>query len=111
MLLANENIIKLLPIIRFELYNSKESCFFVTIHLLTETLNILKNHFKYQFKVLTCVSGVDYPENLHRFTIVYELLSVTFNSRVRIKILVDELTPVDSVENVFPAASWWECEI
>ena len=105
MLLDNENIIKLLPIIRFELYN-KESSFFIPTNLLLETLIILKNHFKYQFKVLTCVSGVDYPENLYRFQIVYELLSITFNSRVRVKVLVDELTPVNSIENVFRAASW-----
>ena len=110
MLLTNENLIKILPIVRFELYN-KESCFLISTHLLKETLIILKNHFKYQFKILTCVSGVDYPENLYRFQIVYELLSVKFNSRIRIKVLTDELTPLNSVEKIFSAASWWECEI
>jgi NADH/F420H2 dehydrogenase subunit C len=110
MLLTSENIIKILPIVRFELYN-KENSFLVQINLLTDILTILKNHFKYQFKVLTCISGVDYPENLYRFQIVYELLSIKFNSRLRIKVLVDELTPVNSIEKIFPAATWWECEI
>ena len=110
MLLISENIIKILPIARFELYN-KENSFLVQSNLIVEILTILKNHFKYQFKVLTCISGVDYPENLYRFQVVYELLSIKFNSRVRIKVLVDELTPVNSVEKVFPAATWWECEI
>ena len=110
MLLTNENIIKLLPVIRLELYN-KESCFLIPTNLLTEILIIFKNHFKYQFKVLTCVSGVDYPENLYRFQVVYELLSIKFNSRIRIKILVDEITPLDSIEKVFSAASWWESEV
>lgn len=110
MLLACENIIKILPVIRFELYN-KESSFLIQTNLLNEIVTIFKNHFKYQFKVLTCVSGVDYPENLYRFQIVYELLSVKYNSRIRLKVLVDELTPVNSIENIFPAATWWECEV
>lgn len=110
MLLTSENIIKILPIVRFELYN-KENSFLVQINLLTDILTIIKNHFKYQFKVLTCISGVDYPENLYRFQIVYELLSIKFNSRLRIKVLVDELTPVNSIEKIFSAATWWECEI
>jgi NADH:ubiquinone oxidoreductase subunit C len=110
MLLTSENIIKILPIVRFELYN-KKSCFLVQTSLLYEILIILKNHFKYQFKVLTCISGLDYPENLYRFQIVYELLSLKYNSRIRIKVLLDELVPMNSVEKVFPAATWWECEI
>jgi NADH:ubiquinone oxidoreductase subunit C len=110
MLLTCENIIKVLPIVRFELYK-KETSFLIQTNLLKEILLVFKNHFKYQFKVLTCISGVDYPENLYRFKIVYELLSVKFNSRVRIKILVDELVPVNSLEKIFPGASWWESEI
>lgn len=110
MLLTCENIIKILPIVRLELYN-KESNLFIPTNLLNEILAIFKNHFKYQFKVLTCISGVDYPENFYRFQIVYELLSLKFNSRLRLKILVDELVPVNSVEKIFSGASWWECEI
>jgi len=110
MLLTCENLIKILPIVRFELYN-KESSFLIQTNLVNEILTIFKNHFKYQFKVLTCISGVDYPENLYRFAIVYELLSIKYNSRIRLKVLVDELIPVNSVEKIFPAATWWECEI
>jgi len=110
MLLTYENIIKVLPIVRFELYN-KESCFLIKTHSLTETLLILKTHFKYQYKILTCISGIDYPENLFRFQLVYELLSLKFNNRIRIKILASELSSISSVEDVFRGASWWECEI
>jgi len=110
MLLTCENIIKVLPILRFELYN-KESSLFIQTNLLNDVILILKNHFKYQFKILTCISGVDYPDNLYRFQVVYELLSIKYNSRIRIKILVDELTPVNSIEKIFPAATWWECEV
>jgi NADH/F420H2 dehydrogenase subunit C len=110
MLLTCENMIKILPIVRFELYK-EETSFLIQTNLLTEILTIFKNHFKYQFKVLTCISGVDYPENLYRFQLVYELLSIKYNSRIRVKVLVDELLPINSVEKVFSGASWWECEI
>jgi NADH/F420H2 dehydrogenase subunit C len=110
MLLTCENMIKILPIVRFELYK-EETSFLIQTNLLTEILTIFKNHFKYQFKVLTCISGVDYPENLYRFQLVYELLSIKYNSRIRVKVLVDELLPIKSIEKVFSGASWWECEI
>jgi NADH:ubiquinone oxidoreductase subunit C len=110
MLLTCENIIKILPIVRFELYN-KESSFLIQTNLLNDIMLMLKNHFKYQFKVLTCISGVDYPENVYRFQVVYELLSIKYNSRIRIKILVDELTPINSIEKIFSASSWWESEV
>jgi len=110
MLFTYENIIRILPIVRLELYN-KESSFLTKTQILTETLLILKTHFKYQYKILTCISGVDYPENLFRFQLVYELLSLKFNNRIRIKILASELSSISSVEDVFRGASWWECEI
>ena len=110
MILSCEKIIKILPIIRFELFN-KESSFLIQTNLLNETLIILKNHFKYQFKILTCISGVDYPDNSYRFQVVYEILSLKYNSRLRIKVLIDELTPLNSIEKTFSGATWWECEI
>jgi NADH:ubiquinone oxidoreductase subunit C len=110
MLIRSENIIKILPIIRLELYK-KESNFLIPTNLLNEVLILFKNHFKYQYKMLTCISCVDYPENFYRFQIVYELLSLKFNSRLRLKVLVDELVPVNSIEKIFSGSSWWECEI
>lgn len=111
MRLTFEKFLKTLPLIKLELYNGGEISFFVQTNLAKDVLTILKTHYLYQFKVLTCISGVDYPENLYRFQIVYELLSIKYNSRIRLKIVVDELTPVDSCEQVYPAATWWECEI
>jgi NADH-quinone oxidoreductase subunit C len=109
-MLTYGNIIKVLPILRLELYY-KENNFLFKTNLITKVITIIKNHFKYQFKVITCISGVDYPENLYRFNVIYELLSIKFNSRIRLKIVINELTPVNSIENIFPGASWYECEI
>ena len=111
MLLTCKNIIKILPIIRLELYNNKENNLLIPSKFLNDILIIIKNHFKYQFKVMTCISGIDYPENFYRFQLVYEFLSLKFNTRLKLKILVDDLIPVTSIENIFLSASWWECEI
>jgi NADH:ubiquinone oxidoreductase subunit C len=110
MLISFDTIINVLPIVRFELYN-RECSFLIQTNLLHNILTLLKNHFNYQFKILTCISGIDYPENLYRFQIVYELLSIKYNLRIRIKVPVDELTPMDSIENIFIGAAWWESEI
>lgn len=105
-----KNIFKILPVVRLELFNG-ESSFLIKTNLILENLTVLKNHFSCQYKILTCVSGVDYPKNVYRFQIVYELLSVKYNSRLRIKIATDELIPVDTIEKVYVGATWWECEI
>lgn len=104
------NILKIFPFIKIEICN-KELSFITKTNLLTKALFLLKNHFKYQFKMLTCISGVDYPKSFYRFQIAYELLSIKYNSRVRFKVLVNELTPVQTIERIFVGATWWECEI
>lgn len=61
--------------------------------------------------MLICISGVDYPENLYRFKLAYELLSIFYNIRLRFKIVLDEVTLVNSIEKIFVGSTWWECEI
>lgn len=110
MFLGAKNTLKVLPIIIIEEHN-KEKSFLVQTNLIPEILIFFKNHFRYQFKVLTCISGIDYPKKIYRFQIVYELLSLKYNARIRIRIVTNELLPVKTVEHVYPAATWWECEI
>ena len=52
------------------------------------------------------MTAVDFPERQQRFELVYNLLSTRFNSRIRVKSLVDEVTPMDSSAHIFPAAAW-----
>lgn len=54
--------------------------------------------------------GVDYPQRSRRFDVVLHLLSPKFNQRVRVKVMTDEETPVPSLQDVFPAANWFERE-
>ena len=56
------------------------------------------------------ICGVDWPERAERFDVVYNLLSVSLNQRLRVIVVTDETTPVPSVHSVWPAATWWERE-
>jgi NADH-quinone oxidoreductase subunit C len=62
------------------------------------------------FKILVDVCGVDYPERSDRFDAVYHLLSTRYNSRIRLKVVTNETTPVPSLVGVFPTAGWFERE-
>ena len=60
--------------------------------------------------MLIDVCGVDYPEREQRFEVVYNLLSLKHNQRIRVKVATDEETPVPSVVGVFSSAGWYERE-
>lgn len=63
------------------------------------------------FKQLMDVTAVDYPQREQRFEVVYNLLSLSHNRRVRLKLPTDEETPVPSLCGVFSAANWFEREV
>lgn len=75
------------------------------------TLMFLRNHQASQFLCLTDIAGVDVPSKPFRFEVVYNLLSLRYNSRIRVKTYTDELTPIPSICNIFVAADWYEREI
>ncbi|WP_373320398.1 NADH-quinone oxidoreductase subunit C [Komagataeibacter sucrofermentans] len=56
------------------------------------------------------ICGVDFPDRAERFEVVYNLLSVTHNHRIRVIVTTDETHPVPSVHQLWPAATWWERE-
>jgi NADH-quinone oxidoreductase subunit C len=62
------------------------------------------------FKMLIDITGVDWPDRDPRFDVVYHLLSLSQNQRVRVKLAVNEDQPVPSIVEVFPAADWFERE-
>eukprot|EP00042_Codosiga_hollandica_P029007 m.157094 g.157094 ORF g.157094 m.157094 type:complete len:232 (+) comp52940_c0_seq1:58-753(+) len=74
-------------------------------------LTFLRDHTTAQFQNLTDLCGVDYPKRANRFEVVYNLLSTSLNSRVRVRTYTDELSPIDSAVPVFPAANWYEREV
>ena len=74
-----------------------------------EALTILHDQLAYQ--QLMEIAGVDYPDRAERFEVVYCLLSLTKNHRIRVHVATDEVTPVPSVTGVWPVAGWLEREV
>jgi NADH-quinone oxidoreductase subunit C len=77
---------------------------------ITEVLTFLRNDSNCQFKVLVDICGADYPQREPRFEVVYNLLSLTQNQRIRVKVIVDEDTPVPTATPIYSAAGWFERE-
>lgn len=101
---------KLCPLEKIQCFGS-EITIVVKPNILIDVLLFFKHHTFYQFEILTCISGVDYPNNNYRFKIVYELLSVRYNCRIRIKTFTYELKSLESCQKLFLSAGWYECEI
>jgi NADH-quinone oxidoreductase subunit C len=74
-----------------------------------DVLKTLRDDHRYQ--QLMEIAGVDYPDRPERFEVVYHLLSVTRNHRLRIRVCTDEATPVPTVTTVYPSAGWLEREV
>ena len=71
----------------------------------------LKDHPNTSFDVLVDICAVDYPGRKNRFEIVYQLLSISLNLRMKLKLQVKEDEPVESLSNIYPCANWYEREI
>ena len=65
------------------------------------SLKCLKLHINYQYKLLSCISGVDFINCKYRFGVIYDILSLTNNNRLRVKVVVNEITPVDSAISIY----------
>lgn len=74
-------------------------------------VKFLKLNTQTQYKILTCISGTDYPQYSKRFEVSYEFLSLTYNKRLRLKSYVSELDCISTITQIFPCANWWEREI
>jgi NADH-quinone oxidoreductase subunit C len=77
---------------------------------IVRVLTFLRDDVNCQFKQLMDVCGVDYPGRPERFEVVYNLLSLTHNRRIRVKVWTDEQSAVPTVTGVFNSAGWWERE-
>tara|TARA_B100000941_G_scaffold290534_1_gene272872 strand:- start:918 stop:1538 length:621 start_codon:yes stop_codon:yes gene_type:complete len=73
-------------------------------------IRFLKESRDLQYSTLIDICGVDYPNRPDRFDVVYHLLSMTKNKRIRVKISTSESQSVPSIVNIFPAAEWYERE-
>jgi NADH-quinone oxidoreductase subunit C len=73
-------------------------------------LKFLRDDPRCKFTTLIDICGADYPEREKRFEVVYHLLSMQQNHRIRLKVETDEEMPVPSVVGIYPCADWFERE-
>jgi NADH-quinone oxidoreductase subunit C len=73
-------------------------------------LAMLRDNPEFRFQQLIDLTCVDYPDRAARFDVVYHLLSLVKNVRVRVKIATDEQTAVPTIVPVHPCADWFERE-
>jgi NADH-quinone oxidoreductase subunit C len=77
---------------------------------IVKLLTFLREDSQCRFETLVDICACDYPTDPERFEVVYHLLSMRLNQRIRVKIRTDEMTPVPSATAVFPVANWYERE-
>ena len=77
---------------------------------IVRVLTYLRDDPQCEFKVLIDICGADWPERPKRFDVVYHLLSLTKNARIRVKVAADEASAVPSAVPVYHAAGWYERE-
>jgi NADH-quinone oxidoreductase subunit C len=78
---------------------------------IVRVVKFLRDDARCEFRSIIDITAVDWPSRENRFDVVYHFLSPTKNARVRIKVEVDETTPVASIIEVFPGANWFEREV
>ena len=82
-----------------------------TVRDIVKVVTFLRDDERCQFWSIVDITAIDWPGRAQRFDIVYHLLSPKQNARVRVKLEVDEATPVPSIIDVFPGANWFEREL
>jgi NADH-quinone oxidoreductase subunit C len=87
-----------------------ELCCEVEREALPRVLKFLRDDPKCRFSLLCDICGADYPNRPLRFDVVYNLLSMSLNQRIRIKVETDEEQPVPSAVGLYSSAGWWERE-
>lgn len=78
---------------------------------LAETMRILRDDPRFAYEQCMDVCGVDWPQRAERFDVVYNLLSVSRNDRLRVIVATSEAAPVPSVSAIWPGVAWWEREV
>ncbi|HEU0285209.1 MAG TPA: NADH-quinone oxidoreductase subunit C, partial [Sphingomicrobium sp.] len=76
-----------------------------------DALRTLRDTPGLEYQQLMEIAGADYPERPERFEVNYQLLSLTRNRRIRVKVLTDETSPVPTATGIWPVANWLEREV
>uniref|UniRef100_J3JXJ3 NADH dehydrogenase [ubiquinone] iron-sulfur protein 3, mitochondrial n=1 Tax=Dendroctonus ponderosae TaxID=77166 RepID=J3JXJ3_DENPD len=106
---VNECLPKFVQKVQFN--HCKELEIMVAPDGLLPTMQFLKDHHNSQMECLMEVCAIDVPGRVFRFELIYNLLSLRYKSRIRVKTYTDEVTPIDSVTGIYKSADWPEREV
>ena len=106
--LANE--IARLPGVTAAVVEAGELVVYTSGDSLIALMLALRDTEGFLFEQMMELCGVDWPERPQRFDVVYNLLSVTLNQRVRVIVQTDGISAIPSVHELWPCATWWERE-
>lgn len=107
-----QSLLKIIPKwIQYYIHKNNEIVLYIHPQYSNQFFFFLKDHINTKYKMLIDITAVDYPSRVLRFEIIYNLLSIHYNSRIRIKICIDEITPVLSITHIYSSAGWWEREV
>jgi len=107
--IAQECLPKYLQVARLTHQNEVELC--IAPGGIVPVISFLKMHHRTQFTNIIDIAGMDVPARANRFELIYNLLSIRFNERIRVKTYTDDGTPVDSIVPIFKGADWYEREV
>ena len=82
----------------------------ISANQILDVVDFIKNDEACEFRQITDIAGVDFPDRQKRFEVIYHFLSFKHNSRLRIKIIIGEDEIIPSITSIFPAANWFERE-
>jgi NADH dehydrogenase (ubiquinone) Fe-S protein 3 len=88
-----------------------ELCIYIPPSGVNPVFTFLKNHTAAEYTQISDITCVDYPTKEQRFEVVYNMLSVRHNSRIRVKTYADEARPVPSICHLYDGANWYEREV
>jgi NADH dehydrogenase (ubiquinone) Fe-S protein 3 len=88
-----------------------ELCIYISPAGVIPVFTFLKNHTAAEYTQISDITAVDYPTKDQRFEVVYNMLSVRHNSRIRVKTYADEARPVPSLCQLYDGANWYEREV
>ena len=92
-------------------FQKDELCITVPREDICKALTFLRDDQECLFTILIDITAVDFPDRTERFEVVYNLLSMRMNQRIRVKLSTADMLPVPSVTGVFSVAGWLEREV
>ena len=83
----------------------------ISVNEIVAVITFLKSNSRLKFKQLIDIAAIDYPNEDKRFELVYLLLSIESNLRIKISVKFESNEKIPSITKIFPSANWMEREV